>query len=153
MRPCEVGTALRQRNKEQSVKLNYGALYAVVESLRKRGLTDAGRVEVSDWLADLPPEQVLGLLRERLQHLAMEDAQAAAARELMHKRGLPRLLWVEEEYRDRIRAAEIDYVRALVRDIESGTLEGADWWRLVHERGFGRVPPPFAPDDSPEQGE
>jgi len=39
----------------------------------------------------------------------------------MHKRGLPRLLWVEEEYRDRIRAAEIDYVRALVRDIESGT--------------------------------
>jgi len=34
----------------------------------------------------------------------------------MHKRGLPRLLWVEEEYRDRIRAAEIDYVRALVRD-------------------------------------
>ena len=70
----------------------------------------------------------------------------------MHKRGLPRLLWVEEEYRDRIRAAEIDYVRALVRDIESGTLEGADWWRQVHERGFGRVPPPFAPDDSPDKG-
>jgi hypothetical protein len=46
----------------------------------------------------------------------------------MHKRGLPRLLWVEE-YRDRIRATEIDYVRALVRGIESGTLEGADWWR------------------------
>jgi hypothetical protein len=44
------------------------------------------------------------------------------------------------------------YVRALVRDIESGTLEGADCWRQVHERGFGRVPPPFAPDDSPEQG-
>jgi hypothetical protein len=52
---------------------------------------------------------------------------------------------VEEEYRDRIRAAEIDYVRALVRDIESGTLEGADWWRQVHERGFGRVPPPLRP--------
>jgi len=194
MHPYEVATTLRQRNKEQSVKLNYGALYAVVESLRKRGLiepketerpgrlpertvyqlTDAGRVEVSDWLADListpaaeypqfvaalsflpalPPDQVLGLLRERLRHLAMEDAQAAAARELMHKRGLPRLLWVEEEYRDRIRAAEIDYIRALVRDIESGTLEGADWWRQVHERGFGHVPPPFAPDDSLGQGE
>ena len=36
----------------------------------------------------------------------------------MHKRGLPRLLWVGEEYRDRIRAAEIGYVRALVRDID-----------------------------------
>ena len=46
-----------------------------------------------------------------------------------------------------------DYIRALVRDIESGTLEGADWWRQVHERGFGRVPPPFAPDDSLGQGE
>ena len=42
----------------------------------------------------------------------MEEAQAAATRELMHKRGLPRLFWVEEEYRDRLRAAEIDYVRS-----------------------------------------
>jgi DNA-binding PadR family transcriptional regulator len=193
MHPYEVATTLRQRNKEHSVKLNYGALYAVVESLRKRGLiepketerpgrlpertvyqlTDAGRVEVNDWLADLlstpaaeypqfvaalsflpalSPEQAVGLLKERLRHLAMEEAQASAARELVHKRGLPRLLWVEEEYRDRIRAAEIDYVRSLVRDIESGALEGADWWRQVHERGFDHVPAPFDPEQF-EQGE
>ena len=41
--------------------------------------------------------------------------------------------------------AEIDDVRSLVRDIESGTLDGADWWRQVHERGFDQVPPPFDP--------
>jgi hypothetical protein len=60
----------------------------------------------------------------------------------VHKRGLPRLFRVEEEYRDRLRAAEIDYVRFLIRDIESGTLDGADWWRQVHERGFDQVPRP-----------
>ena len=186
MHPYEVATTLRQRLMERSVRLNYGALYAVVESLRKRGLiepvqterpgrlpertiyqlTGAGRTEVSDWLADListpateypqfvaalsflsalPPQQVADLLKQRLQHLDIEEAQAAATRELVHKRGLPRLFQVEEEYRDRLRAAEIDYVRSLVRDIESGTLDGADWWRQVHERGFDQIPPPFDP--------
>ncbi len=129
-------------------------------------LTGAGRTEVSNWLADListpateypqfvavlsflpalPPQQVADLLKQRLQQLDIEDAQAAATRELVHKRGFPRLFQVEEEYRDRLRAAEIDYVRSLVRDIESGTLDGADWWRQVHERGFDQVPPPFDP--------
>ena len=37
------------------------------------------------------------------------------------------------------------YARSLVRDIKSGTLDGADWWRQVHERGFDQVPPPFDP--------
>lgn len=187
MHPYEVAMTLRQRFKERSVRLNDGALYAVVESLRKRGLiepreterpgllpertvyqiTDAGRVEVTDWLADListpateypqfvaalaflpalPPRQVIDLLKERLRHLAMEQAQADATRELMDKRGLPRLFRVEDEYRDRLRAAEIDYVRSLVREIESGTLDGAGWWREIHERGFDQVPPPFSPE-------
>jgi hypothetical protein len=63
----------------------------------------------------------------------------------VHKRGLPRLFLVDDEYRDRLRAAEIDYVRSLIRDIESGTLDGADWWRRVHQHGFEQVPPPFDP--------
>ena len=64
MHPYEVATTLRQRNKHESVRLNYGSLYAVVASLERRGLitpletavrrlpertvyqlTDAGRVE------------------------------------------------------------------------------------------------------------
>jgi DNA-binding PadR family transcriptional regulator len=196
MHPYEVATTLRQRFKQRSVKLNYGALYAVVESLRKRQLiepveterpgrlpertiyqlTDAGRVEVSDWLADLlaspvteypqfgaalaflhalPPEQVTDLLHERLRHLAMEEAQGTASQELMYKRGLPRLFWVEDEYRNQIRAAEVSFVRSLLRDIETGTLDGVDWWRQVHQLGFGHVPPPFDPavSPAPRQGE
>jgi DNA-binding PadR family transcriptional regulator len=73
MHPYEVATTLRQRNKHESVRLNYGSLYSVVDSLQRRGLiapvstarsgrlpertvyalTDAGRVETHDWLTDL----------------------------------------------------------------------------------------------------
>lgn len=187
MHPYEVATTLRQRQKQRSVRLNYGALYRVVESLAKRGLietkeigragrlpertiyqlTDAGRIEISDWLAELlstptieypqlvaglsflaalPPEQVIELLKVRLSRLTLEEAQAGAIREVAEKHGLPRLLWVDEEYRERLLAAEIDYIRSLLGDIQSGALEGADWWQGVHERGFDRVPPPFDPE-------
>jgi DNA-binding PadR family transcriptional regulator len=73
MHPYEVATTLRQRHKDESVRLNYGSLYSVVGSLEKRGLietseveragrlpertvyriTDAGRLEAHDWLAEL----------------------------------------------------------------------------------------------------
>jgi DNA-binding PadR family transcriptional regulator len=41
MHPYEMSTTLRQRSKEESIRLNYGSLYAVVESLRKKGLITA----------------------------------------------------------------------------------------------------------------
>jgi DNA-binding PadR family transcriptional regulator len=184
MHPYEVATTLRQRAKERSVKLNYGALYGVVDSLRKRGLiepleteragrlpertiyqlTGGGQVEVSDWLGDLlatpvveypqfaaalsfmpavPPDHAVELLKERLRRLALEEAQQGAARELVHKHGLPRLFSIEEEYRAALLAAEIEFVRSLVRDIERGTLAGADWWRAIHGPDGDKVPPPF----------
>jgi DNA-binding PadR family transcriptional regulator len=73
MHPYEISTTLRERNKEQSIKLNYGSLYSVVESLQKHGLIEAqetsregrrpertvyaitgdGRAEFEDWLTEL----------------------------------------------------------------------------------------------------
>jgi DNA-binding PadR family transcriptional regulator len=73
MHPYEISTTLRTRGKEKSIKLNYGSLYAVVESLQKHGLvtprettregrrpertvyeiTNAGVEEFEDWLAEL----------------------------------------------------------------------------------------------------
>ncbi len=187
MHPYEVAATLRQRQKHRSVRLNYGALYGVVDSLSKRGLiesreteragrlpertiyqlTESGHVEVNDWLADLlstpaveypqfvaalsflpalPPEQVVELLTERYQNLVIDDTHASAMRELMDKHGLPRLFRVEEEYRDRMRNAEMEYVKKLVRDIEEGTLEGIYWWRQIQEHGADQVPPPFDPE-------
>jgi DNA-binding PadR family transcriptional regulator len=173
MHPYEVATTLRQRNKHESVRLNYGSLYAVVASLEKRGLiapqetmragrlpertvydlTDAGRIETHDWLTDLlstpvkdypafeaalsflpalPPDDVVELLAERAQRLEFELAQSAASRELVERQGLPRLFWVEDEFRTVLREAELGYVRILVDAIRSGSLDGLEWWRAVH---------------------
>ena len=43
MHPYEISQTLRQRGKDQSIKLNYGALYGVVESLAKAGLIEPAR--------------------------------------------------------------------------------------------------------------
>src|SRR6266536_2219467 len=73
MHPYEMSTTLRNRSKEESIKLNYGSLYSVVETLHRHELidvqetiregrrpertiysiTEAGRVELVDWLSEL----------------------------------------------------------------------------------------------------
>ncbi|MCT2586967.1 PadR family transcriptional regulator [Actinophytocola gossypii] len=73
MHPYEMSSTLRERAKEESIKLNYGSLYSVVESLRRHELievqetvregrrpertvyaiTDAGRDEFVDWESEL----------------------------------------------------------------------------------------------------
>jgi DNA-binding PadR family transcriptional regulator len=73
MHPYEMGTTMRTRGQDQSIKLNYGSLYTVVESLARAGLIDAqetaregkrpertvyaitevGRQEFVDWLSEL----------------------------------------------------------------------------------------------------
>jgi DNA-binding PadR family transcriptional regulator len=73
MHPYEMSTTLRERGKEDSIKLNYGSLYAVVESLVRHGyivaretvregrrpertiyeLTPAGHEEYVSWMSEL----------------------------------------------------------------------------------------------------
>jgi DNA-binding PadR family transcriptional regulator len=73
MHPYEMATTMRQRGKHESIKLNYGSLYTVVQSLERAGLIeaqeteregrrpertvyrllDAGRIELIDWLSEL----------------------------------------------------------------------------------------------------
>jgi DNA-binding PadR family transcriptional regulator len=188
--PYDVATTLRQRQKHESVRLNYGSLYGVVESLDRRGLieaqgtmregnlpertvyrlTEAGLIEVHDWLTELlstpvrdypafqaalsflpalPPADVVMLLREREARLEMGMAQSAATRELAHKHGIPRLFWVEGEYEAVLREAELGYVRMLIADIESGALDGIQLWRGFHGEGGESAPPLFAAGQQP----
>jgi DNA-binding PadR family transcriptional regulator len=183
MHPYEVATTLRQRHKNESVRLNYGSLYAVVGSLEKRGLietseveregrlpertvyriTDTGRVEAHDWLAELlskpvkeypafeaglsflpalPPDETLSLLAERAMDLELGLARSRGLREHLEGRGLPRLLWVEAEYAARMQEAELDYVKQLIADISTGTLGGIEWWRAIHAGELADAPPP-----------
>lgn len=73
MHPYQISTTLKQRRKEDSIKLNFGSLYSVVESLEKRGLievtgahkegnrpertiygiTDDGRQVMRSWLSEM----------------------------------------------------------------------------------------------------
>ena len=174
MHPYEIASTLRERNKHESVRLNYGSLYAVVPSLERRGLiapretvregrlpertvyglTEKGELEAHDWLTDLiavpandfpafgaglsflpalPPEDVAALLRDRARQIEVQLSKFGAEREVNDKAQIPRLVWVEDEFRSVMRESELGYIRRLISDIESGSLKGIEWWRMIHQ--------------------
>ena len=73
MYPYEMTTTMRERGKEDSIRLNFGSLYAVIKSLEKHGfiqvaqteregnrpervvyeITEAGRAEADEWMREL----------------------------------------------------------------------------------------------------
>lgn len=174
MHPYEISTTLRTRGKERSIKLNYGSLYSVVGALEKHGLiaaqetvregrrpertvyavTDAGRTEFEDWLAELlstpthepssleaalslaaglPPEEVARLLTERAQRLELEVVGVQAGVDRSREQGLPDLFLVETLFSLAMLRAELDFVRALADDIRTGAFPGVDLWHKIHE--------------------
>jgi DNA-binding PadR family transcriptional regulator len=76
MHPYEMATTLRERHKDDAIKLNYGSLYSVIEALCRNqfiaaketvkegrrpertvyALTSAGSHELNDWLSELIAE-------------------------------------------------------------------------------------------------
>ena len=181
MHPYEVAQTLRSRAKQQSVRLNYGSLYSVVDALEQRGLiqaletvrdgrrpertvyeiTDAGARELVDWLSELvatptkeylqfeaalsflpvvPPEDAVMLLTQRAHALELKLAQDRGAKRLVDDMGLPRLFELE---------AELAWVRLLIKDIETGALDGIDMWRrfAAGERDL------FSLDDKDRRGD
>ena len=191
MHPYEVAQTLRQRAKQESVRLNYGSLYAVVESLEKKGfikatgtaregkrpertvyeITDDGVREMDDWMTELigvpakeypsfmaglsflpalDPDDALAALRGRAETLMVKLAALRGAMKAARDAGLPRIFELETEYEESQLAAELKYVNALVKDMESGTLEGLDMWRLFHTEGFNAEEVHFTFDTNPE---
>jgi DNA-binding PadR family transcriptional regulator len=177
MHPYEVAQTLRARAKEQSVRLNYGSLYAVVESLEKKGfikatgtvregkrpqrtvyeITEEGSLEMTDWLTELvgtptkeypafmaglsflpalDPDDALGALRRRAEALIVRLAGMRATLQAAHDAGLPRIFELESEYEERVVTAELAFVKALVDEMDNGTLEGLELWRLLQTEDF-----------------
>ena len=172
MHPYEMATTLRARNKDQSVKLNYGSLYSVVEALQRAGLietqettregrrpqrtiyrvTDTGIHELLDWLGELlstpvkeytqfeaglsflpvlAPTEAVALLGTRATRLDME----LTGRRSVHAHlddHVPRLFSVEYEYKTMLLEAELQWLRRLIVDIESGALGGSEFWAEIH---------------------
>jgi DNA-binding PadR family transcriptional regulator len=175
MYPYEMASTLRERGKDNAIKINWGSFYTVVQNLEKYGfieaietaregrqpertiyqITDAGRVEVKDWLRELlsvperehvsfeaalgeaaavPPDELISLLRQRLATLEKEnDRMQAELAELVTE--LPRLFLIESEYYLAQRRAEEQWVRGLLDEFTSGTFPGFDDWRHFHATG------------------
>lgn len=118
-------------------------------------ITDAGRAELVDWTRDLvrqpepaalpfkaglsvvgvlAPDEVIGLLGERIATL---DAQIAQAQSELcgYAAEVPRIFLIESEYELAIWQAEAGWVRGLLREITDGTLPGVDAWRTYHRTG------------------
>jgi DNA-binding PadR family transcriptional regulator len=172
MHPYEMATTMRERGKDQSIKLNYGSLYTVVEALQQHGLivaqeteregrrpertvyrlTDAGRMELIDWVSELlsrpakeytrfeaglslagvlPPEDIVALLEQRCVNLELEIAQMRSLLQLVRERGLRRIFVIESEYALAMREAELVWTRNLVQEIGSGKLGDLDEWAAM----------------------
>ncbi|AEV88296.1 PadR family transcriptional regulator [Actinoplanes sp. SE50] len=106
-------------------------------------ITDEGRAMLRRWLLEMlpAPAREFPEFPVALAFLAM--LSPAETRELLHRRiealteraagidaqappGLPRLFLLEDEYRSALLRAELDWLRAVVRDLENGTLTW-DW--------------------------
>ena len=173
MHPYEMATTMRERGKDQSIKLNYGALYTVVEALQQHEfivaqeteragrrpertvyrLTDAGRMELIDWVSELvsvpvkeytqfeaglslipvlPPEDAAALLMQRCNHLEMAIVQERSLLQLVGQRGVARLNLIEGEYLIAMHEAELAWTRQFAEAIKSGTVEGIAEWAALH---------------------
>jgi DNA-binding PadR family transcriptional regulator len=120
-------------------------------------ITGAGREEFLTWLRELlrepvkeytqfaaglsflpglPPEEAIALLEERVVRLEAETGEMRSrlddAREQYN---LPRLFLVESEHELMLREAELEWVRGIIEDMETGALGSLSEWRsLLAER-------------------
>ena len=119
-------------------------------------LTDEGREELADRLrelvsepakeypvfaavlsliAALHPDELAGLLAERLQALELEIVSTSAILDHAAGQQLPRLFMLETDYELAMKRAEADWVRALMQELADGTFADLKLWRGVHETG------------------
>ena len=84
-------------------------------------------------IAGLSPDDAVTALELRCRHLEHEIAQMESIRQLASSQELPRLFWIEAEYRTRQQEAELEWTRKLAAEISEGTLEGLELWREFHQ--------------------
>src|SRR5918998_1895226 len=118
------------------------------------GVTGAGREEFLAWLrellrepvkeytqfaagllflAGLPPEEAVALLREWVRRLESENEEMRSRLDTaMEQLNLPRLFLVESEHELMLRETELGWVRRLVEEIETGKLGSLSEWRSLH---------------------
>jgi DNA-binding PadR family transcriptional regulator len=86
-------------------------------------------------IAALHPDELAGLLAERLQALEIDIVGTGAVLDHATSHQLPRLFVLESEYALAMKRAEADWVRALMTELADGTHPDLKLWRGVHENG------------------
>jgi DNA-binding PadR family transcriptional regulator len=173
MHPYEIAATMRTRGQDASIRLNYGSLYGVVETLLKKGfveeqevvregrrpertvyrITPEGRAEADAWLSELlgtaakefpqfeaglslmgvmPPERAVALLDERVAQLQERLSELDAIVVAATGNGVPRLFLAEMDYERALVEADCAFTEQLARDIESGRLDGVEFWKQFH---------------------
>jgi DNA-binding PadR family transcriptional regulator len=179
MHPYELSRTLREHGDARSIKFNHGSLYMVVGQLAKAGyitevetsragqrpertvyaLTDAGRAEFRDWLAELvaepqheyprfvaalsliaalPPDEVVRLLHHRLDRLQESRAEIRGLIDTTLAQGVPELFLIEEEYRLALLDAETSFVEEFIEKITDPHTGWGPAWAAFH----GQTGPP-----------
>jgi DNA-binding PadR family transcriptional regulator len=117
-------------------------------------ITDLGRDEFEDWLTELigtpekefsqleaglaympafPPDRVVALLDKRAKALQAEIAKLEETHEQMRTMRLPRVFWVESEFRLELVQAELRFAQRLADEIRADELDGIAFWRKGFE--------------------
>jgi DNA-binding PadR family transcriptional regulator len=130
-------------------------------------LTDAGRAELRDWLRELVaepeheypsfvsalslvsalhPDDVVGLLRARLDRLAERRAETQKMVDDALAAGVPELFLIEEQYRLAQADTEAGFVERLVARIADPETGWTPAWARFHEAmAAGGAPTPTTP--------
>src|ERR671910_908712 len=127
-------------------------------------ITGAGREEFLSWLRELLrepvkeytqfaaglsflpallPEEVVALLEERVRLLEQETVEMRSRLvDAVEQYELPRLFVVESEHELMLREAELQWVRGIIKDMETGALGSLSEWRSLlagqNEGGGGK---------------
>jgi DNA-binding PadR family transcriptional regulator len=122
-------------------------------------ITEAGREELVDWVREListpqpehpkftaglsvvtvlPPQEAMGLLRQRLASLHEEIADRRDSL-ATHAANVPRIFLIETEYELAMREAEAAWICSVLDEMSSNAFPGLAAWGAWHETG--EIPP------------
>ncbi|SEM78732.1 PadR family transcriptional regulator [Lihuaxuella thermophila] len=119
-------------------------------------ITDEGRTAVFSWLREmlstakqeflefpaavsflmlLTPEDVIAQFQTRVSGLEDKLAQIDGQLQTAKEQGIPRLFLLETEYQRDVLAAELEWVRSVIRDIQTEKLQwNEEWLRTIAKK-------------------
>ncbi|MGW4244435.1 PadR family transcriptional regulator [Nocardia sp. NPDC004722] len=83
---------------------------------------------------NLPVDDVVALVRERVTWIESRIAELDALRGMVLSRQVPRRFWIEVEYIRAVQAAEAEWLRGFIAELESGELVWDDFCQDTGER-------------------